>query len=147
MNTSPKYPSRTSLRMVLLAASRRTREGWAARPTGTETETPRCDIGAFEFTPSPKEVDLKASRSKVREGRRVTLTATVTPCVGHEGDIVRFLRGTRVLAEKASDPGCVATHKPKLRRTSTFHAVSPQQDADHTAGTSDEVKVKVKRAR
>lgn len=91
----------------------------------------------------PKSVSLKAKPKKVEKGRKTKLTAVVSPCGGHEGDLVEFYRGSKKIASKASDGTCVAKLAVKMKKPATFKAVSPQQDADHLAGTSNAVKVKV----
>jgi hypothetical protein len=95
--------------------------------------------------PLPKSVTLKAKPRKVEKGEKTRLTATVTPCPGHEGDVVEFYRRSKKIATKASNDNCVAKHKVKVKRTAKFQAVSPMQDLDHLAGTSKIVKVRVKK--
>jgi Divergent InlB B-repeat domain len=94
-------------------------------------------------SPSAKTVALKAKPRRVEQGHRTRLTATVTPCGGHEGDLVEFYRRGKLIANKASNAECVAAVRVKVRRTARFQAVSPQQDADHLAGVSNRVKVRV----
>jgi hypothetical protein len=93
--------------------------------------------------PLPKSVALRAKPKKVEQGRKAKLTAVVAPCAGHEGDLVEFYRGSKKIASKASDGTCTAKLAVKMKKTAKFKAVSPQQDADHLAGTSNNVKVKV----
>jgi hypothetical protein len=93
--------------------------------------------------PAEKVVILKARPKKLEAGERTRLKATVSPCAGHEGDVVEFYRGATRIAAKASNASCVASKRVRLRRTSSFKAISPQQDADHGAGTSNKVKVRV----
>lgn len=107
-----------------------------------------CDSGTETWTATgpavqPKDVNLKAKPKKVEKGEKTKLKATVSPCEGHEGDIVEFYRGDKKIAEKASNSACVAKHKVKVKKTSVFQAISPQQDADHLDAVSNKVKVKV----
>jgi hypothetical protein len=95
------------------------------------------------ITPQAKSLTLKAKPKRVERGKRTRLTAVVSPCAGHEGDVVAFYRGAKKIATKASDGACVAKMKVKMRKTAKFRAVSPQQDPDHLAGTSNIVKVRV----
>jgi hypothetical protein len=95
-------------------------------------------------SPDAKAVSLSASRGRVRFGKRVTLSAAVSPCAGHEGDSIEFHKGASLLSSVASDSSCAASLSVKMKKTATFRAVSPQQDADHLAGESGGVKVKVK---
>ncbi|MGH9169063.1 MAG: hypothetical protein ACRD02_14670, partial [Acidimicrobiia bacterium] len=103
---------------------------------------------SYELTTglAPKTVKLKAKPRKVDRGDRTRLRARVTPCPGHQGDVVEFFRKKKKIATKKSNSNCVAKVKVKVRKTSTFRAVSPQQDADHLAGTSKKVKVRVRRS-
>jgi hypothetical protein len=94
----------------------------------------------------PKAVKLKAKPRRVDRGDRTRLIARVSPCQGHEGDVVRFLRKKKRIASKKSNAACVAKLKVKVRKTSVFRAVSPMQDADHLAGRSRKVKVRVRRS-
>ena len=94
--------------------------------------------------PLPKAVRLKAKPKKVVEGDRVRLKATVSPCEGHEGDVVEFYRKKKRIATKTTNATCVAKLKVRLKRTTRFRAVSPMQDLDHLEGVSKRVKVRVK---
>lgn len=92
--------------------------------------------------PQAKSVGLKAKAKKVEQGRRTRLTAMVAPCAGHEGDLVEFYRGSKKIASKATNGSCTATLRVRISKTATFRAVSPQQDADHAAGTSNTVRIR-----
>jgi hypothetical protein len=92
--------------------------------------------------PQAKSVGLKAKDKKVEQGRRTRLTAVVAPCGGHEGDLVEFYRGSKKIASRATDGSCTATLRVRISKTATFRAVSPQQDADHVAGTSNTVRIR-----
>ena len=96
--------------------------------------------------PSSKLVTLKAKPRTVDPGDRTRLRAKVFPCAGHEGDVVQFFRKKKKIRTKQSNGSCVAKVKVKVRKTSAFRAVSPQQDDDHLKGTSKKVKVRVRRA-
>jgi hypothetical protein len=111
---------------------------------------PGCTTGTRNWTatapvPPPKDVSLKAKPKTVEKGDKAKLTAKVSPCGGHEGDLVEFYRGNTLIGTKASSSSCVAKMKVKVRKTSKFQAVSPMQDTDHSAGTSNKVKVKAVR--
>ncbi|MGH2654326.1 MAG: hypothetical protein ACRDHV_08265 [Actinomycetota bacterium] len=96
-----------------------------------------------------KQVTLKKKPAKVKPGKKVTLTATVTPCPGHEGDVIEFQMkkgGWKTKASKASDATCTAKFRPKIKKKTKFRAHSPEQDADHFAGTSGPVTVKIKKS-
>jgi hypothetical protein len=93
--------------------------------------------------PQPKSVGLTAKPKRVEQGRKTKLTAVVSPCPGHEGHAVEFYRGSKRIAIKVSDGSCTAKLAVRMRKTARFKAVSPQQDADHLAGTSNTVKVRV----
>jgi Tol biopolymer transport system component len=90
-----------------------------------------------------KGVTLKAKPKKVEGGEKAKLKAKVSPCEGHEGDVVEFYRKKKRFATKKSNGECVAKLKVKVKKTTKFTAISPEQDADHLAGTSKPVKVKV----
>ena len=124
--------------------------GWGGACSGTGPCTVVMDadgktVSARFEAPTAKNVSLTAKPKKVRKGKKVTLTAVVSPCGGHEGDTVELLRkGTRI-ASTASSASCTAVFKVKMKKKATFQAVSPAQDVDHLAGTSNTVAVKVKR--
>jgi hypothetical protein len=101
------------------------------------------DISLLAGTPAPKSVTLKGPKS-VTKGKKAKLTATVAPCLGHEGDTIDLLRGKKKIASVASDPTCTARFKVRIRKTSTFQAVSLKQDDDHEAGASKKLKVRAK---
>jgi hypothetical protein len=96
-----------------------------------------------QLQPQPKSVTLKAKPKKIERGGRTKLTAVVSPCPGHEGGIVEFYRGSKRLAQKPSNAACMAVLRVRIWRTTTFKALSPQQDADHLAGVSNRVRVRV----
>lgn len=115
-----------------------------ARVDGDGDGILRCDIGSVEGPAvGPKFVSLKAKPRKVESGEKTRLTARVSPCAGHEGDLVDFYRKSKKIATKASNADCVAKHKVKVKATTRFRAVSPAQDLDHAEGVSKKVKVRV----
>jgi hypothetical protein len=123
-------------------------EGKAFTDTGTGTcvglpGTPGAELES-------KTVILKAKPRKVAAGRKTNLAATVLPCEGNEGDPIRFQRRRdqtwRTVATEASDQTCTATIKRKVIRTTRFRAMSPA-DEDSGAGTSNPVKVRVRKER
>lgn len=95
--------------------------------------------------PSGKQVGLTSSKAKVKKGKNVTFTAVVSPCAGHEGDLVEFERNGTDVASVTSDASCRAQLTVKIRRKATWQARSPQQDSDHTEGLSSSLTVKVKK--
>jgi hypothetical protein len=122
--------------------------GWSGDCSGSG---PTCGVTMDQakdviatFTGAPKTVTLTAKPKKVVKGKRVKLTAAVSPCAGHEGDVVEFYRGAAMIASVPTDQSCVAVHKRRVKKKATFTAVSPQQDGDHVAGESKPLTVKVK---
>ena len=102
------------------------------------------DVSLQAGVPAAKSVRLKGPKS-VAQGSKAKLTATVTPCNGHEGDDIELYRGKKKVATAASDSSCTVRFKVRVKKTSKFRAVSPQQDTDHAAGTSNKLRVKVKK--
>lgn len=99
-----------------------------------------------EFAPVLiKSLTLTAKPKRVERGDRTRLKAMVSPCEGHEGDIVQFFRGDKLIAQKTTNDDCVAVKTWRITQVTRFHAYSPQQDADHTDAFSAEVKVKLKK--
>ena len=98
--------------------------------------------------PQPKNVVLKASRNPVPKGTKVRLTATVSPCAGHANDNVKFQKlvdgNWKTFATVPSNDNCKATKRVRMQKKTTFRAVSPKQDADHLAGASERLTVRVK---
>jgi len=107
------------------------------------TNNPTLDGGADWQPLSAKKVTLRAKPKSVEAGQTVRLKAKVKPCSGHENDVVEFYRKKKRIATKKSNATCVAKLKVKVRRTTRFRALSPEQDLDHLAGESKRVKVKV----
>jgi hypothetical protein len=151
------FPDGTAVTLTATPAAGSSLATWAGNCSGTE---PTCVLdmtgsraataifGSGEGTPlpSPKLVTLKAKPRTVDPGDRTRLRAKVFPCAGHEGDVVQFFRKKKKIRTKQSNGSCVAKVKVKVRKTSAFRAVSPQQDDDHLKGTSKKVKVRVRRA-
>lgn len=76
----------------------------------------------LEATAHDGKLGLGASRKVVRKGARVTLTARLSPCEGHEREVIRFYRGPKKIRKAPSDGSCVATIRVRVRRTSAFRA-------------------------
>ena len=110
------------------------------------TNTPEYETVPAWGAKAPKLVTLKAKPKRVEEGEKTRLKARVTPCAGHEGDVVEFYRKRKRIATKASNDACVAKLRTIVKRTTRFRALSPEQDGDHLAGVSKPVKVKVLQA-
>ena len=153
---SQDYGSGTSVTLTAAAAAGSVFAGWSGACSGTgicqitmdgtETVTATFNPAPLVMPPGtaqPKSVTLKAKPRRVQQGRRTRLTAVVSPCAGHEGDLVEFYRGAKRIGSRATDGSCTAKLRVKMRRTATFAAVSPQQDTDHTAGTSNAARVRV----
>jgi hypothetical protein len=109
-------------------------------PTATPTSTPDPSEGG---SPAPKSVTLTASRHRAQVGQRVRLSATVMPCGGHEGDTIEFYKGTTLISENVSSRACTSSIRVRMRKTTTFRAVSPQQDTDHLGSESKPLRVRV----
>lgn len=90
-----------------------------------------------------KVVSLAANRLKVREGRRLKLTTLVSPCPGHEGHLVQWMREGKTIETTATDTLCRAVLRMPMQKSATFRTSSPQQDADHLAGQSNAVRVRI----
>ena len=90
-----------------------------------------------------KSVSLTGKKA-VKKGKKAKLTAKVEPCAGHEGDTIELFRGSKKIATAASDDACTAVVKVRVKKTARYRAVSPQQDADHAAGTSKKLKVRAR---
>jgi dipeptidyl aminopeptidase/acylaminoacyl peptidase len=134
-------------RIVFYAARDGNNEIYLMNPDGSGqtrvTTEAASDLDPDWQTVSAKTVTLKAKPKRVEQGEKTRLKAKVSPCEGHEGDVVEFYRKKKRIASKKSNASCVATLKVKVKRTTKFRAVSPEQDVDHLAGTSKPVKVKV----
>ena len=106
---------------------------------GNGDGVPVCDIGAVEWV--PRNLDLQTKRL-ARQGKRIKLTASVTPCGAHEGDVVTFGRKGTEIAAIPLDADCIVQWFPKLKKDTRFW-VSLPAEPDHEA-SSDRQKVKVK---
>jgi hypothetical protein len=125
---------------------------WEFIPEGGKTFT---DIGTATCTglppkPTRKTVVLKAQPRQVPAGKKAELAATVIPCQGHEGDPIRYQQRRdhvwRTLATETSDQTCRASIERKVKRTTRFRVFSPA-DEDSSAGTSNPIKVRVRKPR
>lgn len=123
-------------------------KGWSGggcSGTGTCTPVKAANVTATFEPVGTKSVKLKAKK-QVPTGKKVRLKASVTPCAGHEGDLIEFQRktkkGWKTFANTASDTSCFAKATRKMKRTTRFRALSPQQDADHGSATSNTARVR-----
>ncbi len=101
-----------------------------------------CDAGSVEWVPRDLELD---ARNKVKKGKKVKLNAEVEPCVGHEGDVVHFLKKAKEIAAIPLDADCKVTAKSRVQRKTTFTA-ELDPEADHPAD-SDRERVRVRKPR
>jgi hypothetical protein len=116
-----------------------------------EAGKPFTDSGSATCVGPPgKKVVVKATPRQVAAGRKTDLQATVLPCPGNEGDLIRFQRRRdrtwRTVATETSDQTCTASIERKIKRTTRFRAFSPA-DEESTAGTSRPIKVRVRKPR
>jgi hypothetical protein len=102
------------------------------------------DISLQASDLAAKSVTLSGPK-KVKKGKKAKLTAAAQPCEGHEGDTIELFRGSKKIRTATSDTSCTAIFKVKVKKTAIYHAVSPQQDTDHAAGTSKNLKVRAKK--
>jgi hypothetical protein len=116
--------------------------GCSGTGTCTVTMTTPQTVTATFNVPTPKSVSLHVSDKVVDEGDRVRFRASVRPCAGHEGNQVQLKGGGRT-RRKSSTAACTAKWRLKMKRTTRFRAISPQQDADHRAGGSKRIRIRV----
>jgi hypothetical protein len=121
--------------------------GWSGAGcsgTGTCVVTMADDrdvTATFERRPPiSKSLTLVASPARVKKGKRVTLTATLTPCTSEtQGDPIEIAGDSQV-----GGPDCAVSVTLKVKRMTTFIASSPA-DEDSSAATSNPVTVTVKK--
>lgn len=99
---------------------------------------------AFEV-PTAKTVTLTSNKHRVAKGKAATFTATVSPCSGHEGQVVELRSTGATLATVPTDPTCTASVGIRVNKARSYYAVSPAQDQDHLAGISPDILVRIKR--
>ncbi len=125
--------------------------GKAGVYTARLAETVACSA-ATSSTVTLKEkvvLALTTSRSRIRAGRRVRITTTLTPCAGHSGTPVAFFASTSgggfsQISEKTLNSSCSASLTKRLRRSRTFQT-RWAADNDHAAGVSPTRRVRVRR--
>jgi hypothetical protein len=116
-------------------------ELYAATPSDHSIQVISLDGG-----PTGYRVSLSATPSKVKKGKRTTLTAKLRPC--QDGDKARFQRKTgggfdSLGGPIAANDDCKATKKVRITRKSVFRAVSIDSAAN-TLATSRNVTVKLR---
>lgn len=94
----------------------------------------------------PTATKLKASKTSIKKGKKLTLTATETPKVAGS---VTFYDGTKKLAKVTAKSGKATYATKKLKKgTHKIKAVfTPSNTANDSASTSKVVKVKVVKAK
>jgi hypothetical protein len=94
-----------------------------------------------------KKVTRSVSDANVKRGKSVNITGLVKPCKGHRYDKASLWRKKggrwRKVATDKTNGDCKAFFQRKIRKTSTYQVRSGKQDADHQAGKSAVVKIRV----
>jgi hypothetical protein len=72
---------------------------------------------------NPSRVLLRATRHRLGHRLKLILTARISPCAGHAGDMVQLNRGGERLAAKQLDSDCIAHFPLRIARRSTFRAL------------------------
>ena len=94
--------------------------------------------------PTAKQVDLSANKRRVEASAGgCTSPSGSSRAPGTRASTV-LLQGRNRQFTGTLDASCEETFRVRMKRTTTFQATSPQQDADHLAGTSNTVRVRVK---
>jgi hypothetical protein len=107
-------------------------EGFGPVPTNISLD----DISLQAGPAGGASVSLKGPK-KVAQGKKAKLTASVQPCAGHAGESIDLFRGKKKVGTRIADAACTARFKVRIKKTSTFRAVSP-------AGTSNKLKIRTK---
>jgi hypothetical protein len=110
-------------------------EGFGGTPTNFSLD----DISLQAGSAATAAVTLKGPK-KVAQGKKAKLTVSVQPCAGHAGETVELFRGKKKVRSAVADAACVTKFKVKVKRTSSFRAVSP-------AGTSNKLKIRIRKKR
>jgi hypothetical protein len=96
---------------------------------------------------APKDVKLQASPTKVKKNTKTTLTASLLPCKGTQGEPIVFEKKVGNKWKRAgggkADVNCRMKISPKVKAQTTYRARSPETN-DFLAGTSKAVTVEVK---
>ena len=92
--------------------------GLVSRLVGTTALT--CGIVATPHAAST--IGIKATRRKVRRGKRATITAFVSPCAGRKGEAVKFFRGRRHIATGHLSLACTVRFRPRISHKQIFRA-------------------------
>jgi len=108
-------------------------------------------ISQFSFADgpvkAPKDVLLIAKPKRVEKNAKTTLTASLLPCLGTQGEPIVFEKKVgdvwKRVGERAADSNCQAKVSPQVKALTTYRARSPET-ITFQAGTSKKVKVKVK---
>ena len=88
---------------------------------GTTTAAP-------QRPPTPTFIGIKAERRRVERNSYALLTVFVSPCDGRRGDAVELLRNGRANGTKYLSRACTARFVPRVRRGSSFAAVTRAGD-------------------
>jgi hypothetical protein len=107
-------------------------------------------ISQFSFpepVKAPKDVLLKAKPKKVEKKDETTLTASLLPCIGTQGEPIVFEKKAghkwKRVGSKDADANCRGKVSPKVKKTTKYRARSPETN-NFQAGTSSTVKVKIR---
>jgi hypothetical protein len=73
--------------------------------------------------PKPVRLRLGAEVRRMKSGARLTLTARVSPCLGHQGQAVQLNRGGGRLATRKLNRRCLTRFHRHIEHRSTFRAL------------------------
>ena len=143
-------PSHTCIQ-TLIPTTTRIRRAHAARnrrsPPLLGSSRPSTYAGGGSAIKAPKDVDLKAKPKKVDEKEKTTLTASLLPCSGTQGEPIEFEKktdkGWKGIGGKTADANCRGKISPKVKATTRYRALSGETN-NFQAGASATVRVKVR---
>ena len=114
----------------------------AGLPTSCSASSPASPKPQPPTELKPTFIGIKAQRRRVQRGKRALLTVFASPCTGRRGQTIELIRNGHANGSRYLSRACTARFSPKIRRGTTFVAVT-REAKGYLAARSRHLKIRL----